>query len=44
MKCVDCNEHEARICPKCLLKRIEEACNPVWDIVGKLGDKLGYPK
>ena len=44
MKCVDCNELEAVICPRCLLKRIGKACEPVWDIVEKLGEKLGYPK
>lgn len=44
MKCVDCNQAEASICVRCLLKRIEKACDPVWNIVEKLGNKLGYPK
>ena len=44
MKCIDCNEHEARVCPFCLLKRIEKGQDLLWDCIEKMADKLGYPK
>ena len=44
MKCIDCNECESVICPRCLIKRLEKSGEPLWDCIEEMADKLGYPK